>query len=183
MYNVFDKENENESDDITAITQPAALTAAPSNTSTSKGTATNAEVAAAINHLSANQTTMMAQMAVMTMAPPTAPHTRAFVPWETFHVPPIPQVAVPMHQPFTAQGSFSTGRDGHRLGHDQGRGRRGGQSCTPFADAMRSTGTVARRRHRTAPSSPRGTITTPQRRVFGHLQTTEQLECVLQLQV
>jgi hypothetical protein len=58
----------------------------------------------------ANQITMMAQMAAMTMASPMAPQTRAFVPRDTFHVPPIPQVAVPMHQPFAAQAGFSTGR-------------------------------------------------------------------------
>jgi hypothetical protein len=94
MYNVFAKENENDLDDntVTTITQTVALTAAPSRTSTSQGIAISAEVAAAINQLSANQTTMMAQMAAMTMAPPTAPHTQAFVPQETFHVPPIPQV-------------------------------------------------------------------------------------------
>ena len=108
-----------------------------------KGTAISAKVAAAINQLSANQTTMMAQMAVMAMVPPTAPHTRAFVPRETFHVPPIPQVAVPMHQPFVAQGGYSMGPRGRRGGRGQGRGRRGGQSRTPFADAMRGTGAVA----------------------------------------
>ena len=126
MYNVFTEENENKSDDdiVTTITQTAPLTAAPSSTSTLKGTAISAEVAAAINQLSANQTTMMAQMAAMRMAPPTAPHTRVFVPRETFHVPPIPQVAVPMHQPFAAQGGFSTGRGGRCGGRSQGRGRR-----------------------------------------------------------
>jgi hypothetical protein len=107
MYHVFAKENENESDGntITTITQTAALMAAPSSTSTSKGTAISAEVAAAINQLLANQTTMMAQMAAMAMAPPTAPHTRVFVPRETFHVPPIPQVPVPMHQPLCMHGT------------------------------------------------------------------------------
>ncbi len=55
-------------------------------------------------------------MAAMTMAPPMAPQTRAFVPRETFHVPPIPQVGVPMHQPFAAQEGFSMGRGGRRVG-------------------------------------------------------------------
>jgi recombination DNA repair RAD52 pathway protein len=57
MYNVFAKKNENESDDdtITTITQTAALMAAPSSTSTSKGTAISAKVAAAINQLSATK--------------------------------------------------------------------------------------------------------------------------------
>jgi hypothetical protein len=119
------------------------MTAAPSSTTTANDTAVSAEVAAAINQLSANQTTMMAQMAVMTMAPPLAPHTRAFVPRETFHVPPIPQVAVPMRQPFTAQGGFSTGHGGRRGGRGQGRSEHGGQGHTPFADAMRGTGTIA----------------------------------------
>ncbi len=99
MYNVFAKENENESDDntVTTITQTAALTATPSSTGTAKGTAVSAPVAAAINQLSNNQTTMMAQMALLTMAPPMAPHTQAFVPCEIFHVPPIQQIVVPMH--------------------------------------------------------------------------------------
>ena len=144
MYNVFAKEHENESDDytVTTITQTTALTAAPGSTSTSQGTAISAKVAAAINHLSANQTTMMAQMAAMTMAPPMPPQTRVFVPCETFHVPPIPQVAVPMHPPFAAQAGFSTRRGGRRVGPGQGRGRRGGQSRTPFVDARCGTGAV-----------------------------------------
>jgi hypothetical protein len=107
-----------------------------------QGTAISAEVAAAINQLSANQTNMMAQMAAMTMAPPMVPQTRATVPLEAFQVPPIPQVAVLMHQLFTAQAGFSTGRGGHRVGRGQGRGRRGGRSRTPFADAMRGTEAV-----------------------------------------
>ena len=128
MYHVFDEEHGNESDEDTVrtITQTSAIMAAPGSTSTSQGTAISAEVAAAINQLSANQTTMMAQMAAMTMAPPMVPQTRATVPREAFHVPPIPQVAVPMHQPFAAQASFSTGRGGRPVGHGQGRGRRGG---------------------------------------------------------
>jgi hypothetical protein len=128
MYNVFGKENENESDNntVTTITQTAALLATPSSTGTAKGTAVSSEVAAAINQLSANQTTMMAQMATLAMAPPMAPHTRAFVPCETFHVLPIQQVAVPMHQLFTARGGFNSGRGGHHVGRGQGRGGHGG---------------------------------------------------------
>ncbi len=170
MYHVFDKEqgNESDKDTVTTITK----TAAAGSTSTTQGTAISAEVAAAINQLSAIQTTMMAQMAAMTMAPPMVPHTRATLPREAFHVPPIPQVAVPMHQPFTAQVGFSTGRGGRRVGHGQGRGGHGGQSRTPFADAMHGTGTVAPPMtnmvpygwgHWAAPSSPRGTTTPPQR--------------------
>jgi hypothetical protein len=85
---------------------------------------------------------MMAQMTVMMMAPPMVPQTWATVPREAFHVPPIPQVAVPMHQPYTAQAGYSTGRGGRHVGRGQGRGGRGGQSRTPFADAMRGTGAV-----------------------------------------
>ena len=145
MYNVFAKENENESNDnsVTTITQTAALTATPSSMGTAKGTAVSAEVATAINQLSANQTAMMAQMVALTMAPPTAPHTRVFVPCETFHVPPIQQVVVPVHQPFTAQGSFNLGRRGRCVGRGQGQGGRGSRNRTLFADAMRGTGAVA----------------------------------------
>ena len=108
MYHVFNEEHGNESDEDTVrtITQTSAIMAAPGSTSTSQGTAISAEVAAAINQLSANQTTMMAQMAAMTMAPPMVPQTRGTVPHEAFHVPPILQVAVPMHQPFAAQAGF-----------------------------------------------------------------------------
>ena len=62
MYNIFAKENENESDDntVTSIMQTAALMATPSSTGTAKGTAVSAKVATAINQLSANQTSMMA---------------------------------------------------------------------------------------------------------------------------
>ena len=138
MYNVFVEEHENESDKDTVmtITQTAAIMTAPGSTSMSQGTAISAEVAAATNQLLANQTTMMAQMAVMTMAPPMAPQTRASVPRDA-------QVAVPMHQLFAAQVGFSTGRGGRCVGCCQGRGRCGDQSRTPFADAMRSIGAVA----------------------------------------
>jgi hypothetical protein len=145
MYHVFDEEHGNESDEdtVTTITQTAAIMAAPGSTSMSQGTAISAKVAVAINQLSANQTTMMAQMAAMTMAPPMVPQTRASVPPEAFHAPPIPQVAVPMHQPFAAQAGFSTGRGGCHVGRGQGRGGHGGRSRTPFADAMQGTGAVA----------------------------------------
>ena len=145
MYHVFDKEqgNESDKDTVTTITQTSAIMAAPGSTSMSQGTAISAKVAAAINQLLANQTTMMAQMAAMTMAPPMVLQTRATVPREAFHVPPIPQVTVLMHQLFAAQAGFSTGRGGCRVGRGQGRGGRGGRRCTPFADAMRGTRAVA----------------------------------------
>ena len=59
---VFAEENENESDNntVTTITQTAALTTTPSSTGTAKDTAVSAKVAAAINQLLANQTTMIA---------------------------------------------------------------------------------------------------------------------------
>jgi hypothetical protein len=128
MYIVFAKENEKESDDdtVTTITQTAALTTTPSSTGTAKGTAVSAKVATAINQLPANQTTMMAQMAAMMLAPNLALHTRTCVPRETFHVPPIQQVAVPMHQPFTAQGGFYLEYGGCCVGTGQGRGGCGG---------------------------------------------------------
>ncbi len=108
MYHVFVEEHGNESDEDTVrtITQTSAIMAAPGSTSTSQGTAISAKVTAAINQLSANQTTMMAQMVAMMMAPPMVPQTRETVPHEAFHVPPILQVAVPMHQPFAAQAGF-----------------------------------------------------------------------------
>ena len=146
MYNVFAEENKNESNNNTVMTimQTAALMAAPSSTGTAKGTAICTKVATAINQLLANQTTMMVQMAAMTLAPPPAQHTRVFVPRETFHVPPIQQVAVPIQQQFIAQGGFNSGRGGHRGGRGQGRGGHGGgRSCMQFADALRGVGAVA----------------------------------------
>jgi hypothetical protein len=108
----------------------------------------SAKVAAAINQLSANQTAIMSQMAAATaqmtalaIIPPPAQNTRAYAPREQFYVPPMQQVAVPMQQPFSAAGTYPAGQRGQRggCGRKQG-GRRGGRSCTPFADAMRGAG-------------------------------------------
>jgi hypothetical protein len=113
-------------------------------------TAISAEVAAAINQLSANQLAIMsqmaatnAQMAPLSVVPPQAKHTRAFAPREQFHVLPIQQVAVPMQQPFLGVGVYPSGRGGQRAWRGCGcGGRRSGSSRTPFADAMHGAETA-----------------------------------------
>jgi hypothetical protein len=68
------------------------------------------EVYAAINQLSANQTTMMKQMAAMQFSPP--PHAR-HTGQGKIHVPPIKQLNIPVPQACMG-GSFQPGRGGGR---------------------------------------------------------------------
>ena len=65
IYNVLEEED-TDNNTVTTITQMAALTTATGGTTPSGGTAISAEVAAAINQLSANQTAIMSQMAAAT---------------------------------------------------------------------------------------------------------------------
>jgi hypothetical protein len=125
----------------------AALTTATGGTTPSGGTAISAEVAAAINQLSANQTAIMSQMAAATaqmvalaFVPSLAQNACAYAPRKQFYVQPIQQIAVPMQQPFSAAGAYLAGRGGQHggCGCNQG-GRRGSRSCTPFVDAMQGT--------------------------------------------
>jgi hypothetical protein len=148
MYNVLEDKNDDDTDDntVTTITQMDASTTG--GTTPSGGTAISAEVAAAINQLSANQTAITSQMAAVTaqmaalsVVPPPAQNTCAYALRNQFYVPPIQQVAVPMQQPFSATGAYPAGREGQRGGRgcNQG-GRQGGHSRTSFADAMQGTG-------------------------------------------
>jgi hypothetical protein len=122
IYNILEAgiDEDNDNITVTTITQTAAVTSATGITTPSSSTAISAEVAAAINQLSANQDAIMSQMAAMSFVPPPTQHTHAFVPRKPFSVPPIQQVAVPMQQPFAAMGIFNAGC----------RGQRGGQGCS-----------------------------------------------------
>jgi hypothetical protein len=119
----IDDDTNTNNNTVTTITQTAALTAVTGDTTPFSGTAISAEVAAAINQLSAIQTAIIsqmaatsAQMAAMSFVPPPAQHICAFVPHKPFSVPPIQQVAIPMQQPFTTTGIFIMGRGGQRGG-------------------------------------------------------------------
>jgi hypothetical protein len=112
IYNIMEVGLDKDTNDKTAttITQMAVLTTATGGTTPSSGTAISVEVAAAINQLLANQTAFMsqmaattAQMAALSVVPPPAQHTRAFIP-------PIQHVAVPMQQPFAPTGMYHAGR-------------------------------------------------------------------------
>ena len=95
----------------------------------------NAEIAVAINQLSANQSAIMSHMATLLLShAPVNPTTCR----TTATVPPIQQLAVPIQQQFPA-GDFSTGRGGRRGGRGCGCGR-GGRGRTLFADYMRTQG-------------------------------------------
>ena len=82
---------------VTTITQTAALTAESGGTGHTISAGVSAEVAKAINQLSANQSALMAQMATLSFGtvPPPTQQTRVFMP----NVPPIQQVAIPAPTP------------------------------------------------------------------------------------
>jgi hypothetical protein len=148
MYNVLEDANDDDTNDDTVTTIMQTDAGATGGATPSGGTANSAAFAATINQLSANQTAIMsqmsaatAQMAALSLVPPPAQNTRAYVPRNQFYVPPIQQVAVPMQQPFSDTGAYPAGQGGQR--GDQGRnqgGRRGGPSRMPFADVMRGAG-------------------------------------------
>ena len=138
MYNVFEGHGEDTDNDtvttITPITNIAGMTATTAGTmgtvQPSMMSTVNAEIAAAINQLLANQTAIMTQMAGLSFAPaPANPATRYRA---IINVPPIQQLAVPFQHQFTA-GDFSARRGGRCPGCGRGRGR-GGSGRTPFTD-------------------------------------------------
>ena len=143
MYHVFDGTNDDTDDDtVTTITPITTVGASATATTSTLGTAQppmpatiNAEIAAATNQLSQNQTAIMSQMAALSFTPaPANPATRYRA---VLNVPPIQQLAVPIQQ-FPA-GNFGAGRGGQRGGGGRGRVR-GGRGRTPFADYMRTRG-------------------------------------------
>jgi hypothetical protein len=139
MYNMLEGNDNTDKDMVTTITQTAATT-------TTMGTipqvrlAINADITAAITQLVVNQTAIMLQMAAILFAQALAQHTCQYVPRNTFQVPPIQQVAIPMQQNFPA-GNFNAGRGGCQGGQGHGH-RRGGWFSNPFADYMQPAGAV-----------------------------------------
>jgi len=133
MYNVFEgTDDDTDEDTVTTITPVTSVAATVTNTVSTQAlpASVSAEIAAAINQLSQNQTAIMSQMAALSFAPtPVQQHGGRTI----AHVPPIQQLAIPVQQHFPA------GRGGRRPG--RGRGRvRGGRGRTPFADYMRTQG-------------------------------------------
>jgi hypothetical protein len=133
---------------VQVLVQLSCPPSATGSTTPSGDTDISAKVATAINHLSANQTAIMSQMAAVTaqmaalaIVPPPAQNTCAYAPRKQFYVSPIQQVALLMQQPISAAGAHPAGWGGQRGGCscNQG-GRQGGRSRTPFADAMRGAG-------------------------------------------
>jgi hypothetical protein len=133
MYNVFADEDKT---DTTATTM---MNIAVLMTGSTITVAILDLVANAINQLSANQTALMNQMAVMSYANVPPPPTLQYQP-------PIQQLTIPVQQPFAgaASGGFNNGNGGGGMGgrSRQGRGRRGGghNQCTPFANFGRNQG-------------------------------------------
>ncbi len=138
MHNAFEGTAEDPDDNtVTTITPITNVVATAATTADTLGTAqpsrlstVNAEIAAAINQLLANQTVIMTQMAALSFMPAPANPTRGRT---IANVPPIQQLAVLFQQRFPA-GEFSAGRGGRR-GGGCGRGH-GGRGHTPFADYL-----------------------------------------------
>jgi hypothetical protein len=141
IYNAFETNDKDTDNNTVTTTVTVPQAAAATRTSSSFGSSTstnfagNAEITAAINQLLANQTAIMSQMAAMSFVPATTQATCGAS--NTFAVPPIQQLAIPLQQNFP-HGEFDAGRArrGGR-GHSWGRGRRG---HTPFADHMHVAG-------------------------------------------
>ncbi len=100
MYNVFGEGDDKVMDGDATTTQTAAAattgktSGGASNVATSTATILS-EVSAAINQLSANQITMMNQMAAMQFSPPPPAHLTG---QGQLHVPPIQQFNIPVPQ-------------------------------------------------------------------------------------
>jgi hypothetical protein len=126
MYNVLDEAyNSNSGTEegtvmthTTPTTETAAMTMGSMLTNTYGGGTITLEITKAINQLSANQQSMMTQMAAMSFnnAPVPPPQAAA-----TFHVPPIQQLNIP---PFAGQANTGhnagTGNNGGNWGHGGG---------------------------------------------------------------
>jgi hypothetical protein len=149
MYNILEGNEDNTNDDSAMSHTQAAAAAAAGTTATfagmsgittpTNGATINADFAAVINQLAANQTTIMSQIAALSFVQEPAQHTRRFVARDSFQVPPIQQLTIPTWQaPFQA-GAFHAGRGGHPSRRNQGRGR-GGRGHITFADYMRTAG-------------------------------------------
>jgi hypothetical protein len=141
MFSMLEGDKDTNEDTVTTITQTAAATITTGTTPhVGPGPAINADITAAITQLAANQTAIMSQMAAMSFAQAPAQHTCKYVPRNTFQVPPIQQVAIPMQQHFPA-GNFNAGRGVRQGGQGCGRGQ-GGRGSNPFVDYMQTAGAM-----------------------------------------
>ena len=139
MYNILDINGAEDTNDNTTVTVPGVERVTTLGSDNAGGTyvATNAssitaEVTTAINHLAANQTRILQQMAAMSVAPP-PPAVAALV----FNIPPVTSVAIPT-------GGFQQG-DSLARGGGHGRGRggcriRAGRGRNLFAMHMATIG-------------------------------------------
>jgi hypothetical protein len=115
IYNTFEATDEDTDDDTvdTIIAVPptaAAATTAVSTLNTAPSTM-NADIAAAISQLLANQTAIMTQMAAMILAPASKQQATCRLS-NTFQVPPIQQVAIPFLQQTLLPPASTYGRRG-----------------------------------------------------------------------
>ena len=114
MYIMLEGNDDTNEDMVTAITQTAASTTTTGTTPHVRP-AVNADISTVINQLAANQTAIMLQMVAMSFAQSLAQHNCQYVPCNTFQVPPIEQVAMPMQEHLPA-GDFNAGCGGHQGG-------------------------------------------------------------------
>jgi hypothetical protein len=129
MYNIFGNNN------TTTATEnkPTKLTASSSITGRHTAATMQDSVIQAIKQLSANQHTLINQMAAMSFNNVSAPP-------QQYTALPIQQVNIPAHSTYVGAttGGFNAGRRGRgRTGRVRGMGRGGGHhQCTPFANHM-----------------------------------------------
>jgi hypothetical protein len=144
IYNAFEATNEDTDDDTvdTIITVPptaAAATTAVSTLNTVPSTM-NADIAAAISQLSANQTAIMTQKAAMSFAPASKKQATCR-PSNTFQVPPIQQVAIPfLQQTFLPPASVHLWTPGWTRAWPGTRGTRPHAVCGSHAHVWGRTG-------------------------------------------
>jgi hypothetical protein len=145
IYSILDINGKEDTNNNTTVTVPAAAAAmapagVPGGSTFAATTASTiaADVTAAINQLSANQTAIMQHIAAMNISPPQASAALAF------NVPPIHSVSIPTRNRY-AGGSFNQGRsnaqNGQRWGGGHGgHGGCGNQDWNPFATHMANPG-------------------------------------------
>ncbi len=146
IYNILDVDGNEDTNNNTTLTVPtvAAAMATMGNTGGSTYAASTvltitAEVMAAINQMSANQTAIMQHLAAMNISPPQSIAAPAF------NVPPIQSVTIPNQNGYTG-GGFNQGRSNAQRGGQQKGDRRGGQGggggrgCNQFLTNMANLG-------------------------------------------
>jgi hypothetical protein len=129
IYNILDINSKEDTNDNTTVTVPAVAAAMmpaglPGGSTFAATTASTitADVMAAINQLSTNQTAIMQHIAVMNISPPQACIAPAF------NVPPIHSVSIPIQNGY-AGGSYNHGRSNAQTGQRRGGGRGGCGGC------------------------------------------------------